>query len=495
MWRIAIAAFGQETSTFSPLPTTLDQFRSYGLYEGEEILEKFKGVGIIGGFLKEAEEQKFPFEPLPIISGWASAGGIIEAEALHFFTKKITAGLKKLGRLDALFLPIHGAAQAENADDAEGYLLKAIRDVLGPRVPIVCPMDHHGNITKLKMDCMTGLVGHRTQPHDPFDTGRWAAKMLFAILRGEIKPTMAWHKIPIITHQEQFLTRAGPMKEWFDLARQMETMPGVVSVSLFPMQPWLDAYEGGWSSVVVTDNDPALARRLSAELANKAWELREAFWKMESIPPEDAVRKAELAPRGLVVLSDTGDTIWGGAVGDSTWILEQMIKQRITSTALVPILDPEVVHTAIEAGLGSEITVSVGGKIDTVFMKPIRVTGKVTAIGGGVIKAVVSGIESFDMGRAVILEVGSIKLMVSEKRGISGNHPVVYQHFGIDPGQAKMVVVKTSSNWHHYNTWMSEVIRVDTPGPTTSHIERLTWKRVPRPIWPLDDLREWRAEP
>jgi len=452
-------------------------------------------VGALGGFLQAAEDEKLDYTPLPIIGGWAGAGGVIDAAVIDFFADKLTAGLKKIGPIDGMFFSIHGAAQSAKADDAEGYLLQVVRNVIAPEIPLVCPMDHHANITQLKMDMMTGLVGHLTQPHNPFDTGYRAAKMLFATVKGKIKPVMAWQNIPMITHQEQFLTRAGPMKEWFDMAREFEKIPGVVSVSNFPMQPWLDAYEGGYSTVVVTDNDLPLARRLAAELANKVWSLREALWKMESISPAEAVRKAERAPRGLVVLSDTGDTIWGGAVGDSTWILEQMIQQQITSTALVPILDAEVVEAAIQAGVGNEITVNVGGKIDTVFMKPIPITGKVAAIGGGRIEEVVIGIESFDMGRAVLLEVGNVKLMVSEKRGISGNHPVVYQHFGVDPAQAKMVVVKTSSNWQYYNEWISEVIRVDTPGPTMSHLERLTWERVPRPIWPVDDLREWRAEP
>jgi microcystin degradation protein MlrC len=492
--RIAIARFGQETSTFSPLPTTLEHFREFGIYEGQELLDRHASHSVIGGFCDVATETGLEYTPLPIIHGWAGAGGTITAEAIDFFAEKLAAGLKKVSPIDGLFFPIHGAAAAENAEDAEGYLLQVVRDAIGPDVPIVSPMDHHANITRLKMKCLTGLVGHRTQPHNPYDSGRQAAHMLFAILRGEIVPTMAWQKIPLITHQERFLTSDGPMKEWFDLARAFENMPGVVSASNFPMQPWLDVHEGGWAAVVVTDNDLALARRLAAELANKAWELRAGFLAMDSVPPAIAVRRAEAAPRGLVVLPDVGDTVWGGATGDSTCILEEMLKQDITSTALVPIVDAEAVEIAIQAGIGNEITVSVGGKLDPIFSHPIQVTGRVAAIGGGRLTPDAGGREPFDMGRAVLLEVGrNIKLMVSELRGVGGNHPIVYQHLGIDPGQAKMVVIKTTSNWQYYAEWMSELIRVDTPGPTTSHLETLTWQRLPRPIYPLDEISEWKA--
>src|SRR5262249_26133525 len=148
-----------------------------------------------------------------------------------------------------------------------------------------------------------------------------AAQMLFAQLRGDIKPTMAWRKIPMITHQEQFLTSHGPMKEWFDLAREMETRPGVVSASTIPMQPWLDVAEVGWAAVIVTKNDMPLAEQRAGELAQKAWDLREAYWKIDSISPEAAIKRALAAEKGVVILSDTGDSVFGGATGDSTVIL------------------------------------------------------------------------------------------------------------------------------------------------------------------------------
>ena len=84
------------------------------------------------------------------------------------------------------------------------------------------------------------------------------------------------------------------------------------------------------------------------------------------------------------------------------------------------------------------------------------------------------------------LEIGQVRLVVTEERGVSGNHPSVYEHFGLDVGAARMVVVKTASNWQFYNDFMDQVIRVDTPGATTSHVEDLPWRDLPRPIYPMD---------
>ena len=492
--RIAIAKYGQETSSFSPVPTTLDTFRLYGLYEGQEILEKSKGVGPIGGFLLAAEQEGLDWTPLPLIRGWAGASGIITADTVKFFEEKLVEGLRAVQPVDAFYFDLHGAGQAENEPDSEGYLLTVIRQMLGDKVPLVISLDHHANVTQLMIDCVDGVVADQTQPHNTFETGQLAGKMLFAMLRGEMKPTIAWQKIPMITHQEQFLTSQGPMKEWFDLARDMETRPGVVSASTCPVQPWLDVPEGGWSAIVVTDNDPPLARQLVVELANRAWTLRDQFWKLDSIPPAAAICRAVMAKKGLVVLSDTGDSVFGGATGDSTCILNEMLSQHVTETALLPMVDPEVVEVAVQAGQGHEITVPIGGKLDSRSSRPLEITANVAGIGGGRFEVDIVGLESFDMGRSVLLEVGSIKIVVSEKRGVGGNHPLVYRHFGLEPAEAKMVVLKTASNWQYYDGLISEVVRVDTPGMTMSHLEEFEWVQLPRPIYPLDDLREWRAE-
>ncbi len=491
--RIAIAKFGQETSTFSPVATTVDTFREFGIYEGEEMLEESKRVGSIAGFLKAGDESSITWTPVPLFRAWAGASGLITTDTLQFFEDKLRSGLEAAGAVDAFYFDLHGAGQSVDEPDTEGYLLAIARNILGDDIPIVIALDHHANLTQLMVDSVNGLVGHRTQPHIPYDTGYLAGQQLFAILEGKTKPIIAWHKIPMITHQEQFLTSKGPMKEWFDLAREIETRPRVISASTFPMQPWLDINEGGWASVVVTNNDSTLVQELSTELAQKAWDLREDFWVQDSITVDKAIEQAVSAENRLVVLSDTGDSVFGGASGDSTVILAEMLKQNIQQMALVPMVDPEVVEIAINAGLDNSITVMLGGKLDPNFGQPVEVTATVEKIGGGRIHANVIGMESYDMGRAVLLKAGTIYIVVSETRAIGGNHPSVYEHFGITVKDAKMAVLKTASNWQYYADITSEVIRVDTPGATMSRLQGFDWKQLPRPIYPLDDLDDWQA--
>ncbi|MFZ1754878.1 MAG: M81 family metallopeptidase [Caldilineaceae bacterium] len=489
--RIAIAHIGQETCSFTPTRTTMETFRQFGLYTGDEILQKMQAVGSIGGFLAAAAEEKLVYTPVPVIQARAGANGTLTGETLLSLEAQLIDGLARALPIDGFFFSLHGAAAAENDPDVEGYLLAAARRVLGPSVPIVAPLDHHANVTQRMIGLLDGLVAHRTQPHLPFETGKLAAHQLFAILRGDIKPTVAWRKIPMLAHQEQFLTSRGPMKEWFDQARAWEAQPGVVSVSPFPMQPWLDVPEGGWSTVVITDNDPALAEKLADEHARMVWEMRDRFWVYESVSVEEAVQQAVAAEKGLVILSDTGDSVFGGAPGDSTHILRELLRQGVSQSALLPIVDAAAVQVAISAGVGSTIQVELGGKLATAFHQPVAVTATVAGIGGGRIQAEVVGLESFNMGRAVLLEVGALKIVVSEYEGIGGNHPIVYRHFGIEPATAKMVVLKTASNFQYYENMASAIIRVNTPGPTMSHLEEFDWQQIPRPIYPLEQATEF----
>jgi len=506
--RIALALVKQGTNTFNPIPCTLEDFKQNGLFYGTNFLDKLKSRGEIGGFLDELEIENIDVELFPILYGFGGAGGRVETEALKFFEEKLVLGLKKALPLDGMFFALHGAACAEGIDDMEGCLLSIVREVIGNSTPIVVSLDHHAKISN-KMVMLTDImVGFETLPHKPYETGRRAAQLFFSLLRGEIKPTLAWEKIPIIVGpQERLITTEGePIKEWFDLARQLEKEPGVISISNFPMQPWLDIKEAGLATLVYTDDNPFLAKELAARLANKVWSLRKKLCISTRLSPKEAIEYCVKAKEGPIILSDPADNT-GGATCDSTCILQEMLRQKITCTALVPLYDPEAYRQAAHAGLGSTITVKVGGKFGPQFYSPVEVTGKVTAISKGFEidltkegqKIIGSKDEwNFMVQRGtVILEVGSIKLLISESRITSGRHPDIYRHFNIEPAEAKIIVMKTGTHLVSYESIVKEIIRVDCPGYSQWDLTKFEWKRAPRPIYPMDKdtMGDWQANP
>jgi len=504
--KIAIAQVSQETNTFSPVLCALKDFEQGGLYYDSNFLDKMKGIAGIGAFLDVVEEEGIDVEIIPILRAVGHAGGRVETKALRFFEEKLVSGLKKALPLDGVFLSLHGAACTEELDDMEGYLLSVVRNIVGPKIPIVVTLDHHANITKQMIELADLMVGYETQPHKPYETGKKGATLFFLLLKNKFTPAVSWEKIPLLVgHHERLDTAEGePMKEWFDLARELEKKPGVISVSNFPMQPWMDIKEAGLATVVYTNNKPELAQELAAELANKAWELRERFWKSDRPSPEEAVKYAVEATEGPIILSDPADTVFGGAPGDSTCLLKEMLRQKITCTALIPMYDPEVYHQAVQAGMGSEITVKVGGKSDSIFSKPVQVTGKVSGISSGFeVDLMKNGKPNpgpcpFVIQRGtIILEVGSIKLLISENRLMAGIHPDIYRHFGIEPAEAKIIVMKTGSNFQYYESITKKIILVDCPGVAQADLTKFEWVRAPRPIYPMDKdkMVGWEADP
>jgi len=257
------------------------------------------------------------------------------------------------------------------------------------------------------------------------------------------------------------------------------------------MQPWLDVAEGGWASVVVTDGDLGLAERLADEIADLAWSMRAEFQKKDAVPVDVAVRMADETPAGVVVLSDTGDTVFGGAAGDSNLILESILRQGITGKALIPLIAPATVAKLVAAGEGATVTLKLGGE-STPFFTPLEVTGVVRKIADGKISLAEHRYPDVDMGRTVIFEVGPVTMLVSELRGVAGNMPGAYRAFGIEPRNYKMAILKTASNFQYFASITSRVIRVDTKGPGQSDVLTLPWRRLPRPAFPLDPVTDWR---
>lgn len=490
--RIGLIQITQETSSFNPTLTTLADFESFGIYEGVEMLERLHASGPVGGYLDAIGRSDVDVETVPIIRGAARSGGRLSLEAFEFFDAKVRDGLRDAGELDGLVMLLHGAASAEGIDDVEGALLATARDVVGPSMRLALMLDHHANVTQEIVDRADIIVGFRTQPHDQFETARDLTSLAVQLFSGEISPTTSWRKLRMLTHQEQYLTSRGPMKTLFDRARDAERDPRVLAASPFPMQCWLDAAEGGWAIIVVTDDDPPLAESLAEELAELAWSMRDDFQRTESRPIDEAVTDADRADRGLVLLSDTGDSVLGGSGGDSTVILEAILRLGIRSRALVPMIDAASAVQLAQAGVGTTVTVALGGRSNP-FFTPLEVTGVVRAVSDGVVELDGHAEDQIQMGATVAFDVGPATLLVSEYAGIAGIDPAVYRHVGVEPADYKMAVMKTASNFQYMAPLTSAIIRVTTPGPTQSDIASLPWKRVPRPMFPMESPQTWRG--
>jgi len=486
--RVAIGQLWFETDGFNPLKTTLRDFEAMGIFYGDEILKRFRGVGELGGFIKAAEEEGVELAPTMRACAWP--GGYIDRETHRFLRDRFLEELRRVGEVDGILLSLHGAMSAEDEYDVEGTLLEDIRREWGWEIPISVAFDHHGNMTNRIIKCINALTAYHTEPHvDLLETGYKAAKILFAAIRGEVEPVIRWRKLPMIAMGDLRVPE-GPLGAFFKRAKEYEEREDVLSVSIFPENPYVDSPELGWSVVAVTDNDPELAQRIADELAGGIWEKRYEFLPRKEPSPAEAVELALKIEGGPVVLSDWSDATNSGAPGDSTAILIELLKRRdkLRGKALLTIVDPEAVEECVKAGIGKVITLEVGGKIGTRWNKPVKVTGVVRRITDG--KFVVEGpsMKGFvgDMGRTAVLEVGNINIVLCEKRA-PGHDPALYRSVGLEPKDAKIVVVKSPMSFRAaYEPFAKKIIIVHGPGAASPYLETFEYRNLRRPIFPLD---------
>ncbi|MEX2424260.1 MAG: M81 family metallopeptidase [Acidimicrobiia bacterium] len=503
--RIAIAVVSHEGCTFNPTPTDLTSFEARCLVYGQGMLDNPPdAAGHLRGVVETLRRLEPDVELIPTVAARTTAGGRIERATLEHLRTTILDGLRGAGELDGFVFCLHGAGAAEGVDDIEGYLLKSAREVVGPDLPIGVTLDHHANITQKMIDQATVIVGDRYQPHDKHDTGRLLAELFMRVVRREVDPVMVYRKLPLISHQEQYLTSKPPMKTWFDAARGLESDGSVLSASTFPMQPWLDVEEAGYSVVVVTDGDRVAAGEAAEEIADLGWSLRVDFQRTDSVSPDEAVAIAA-AQEGLSVMSDTGDSVGGGSGGDSTVLLEAFLRHG-GPRALIPLVQPSIAGIVADLEEGQELTLEVGSEVSR-WWNPVQVTGVVRRIEpdyvvpeGGTVQHVTSGHalpvqDARSCGATVVLEVDNVLLAISERPGNAGRAPVHFTGLGIDVDDYDAAVLKTASNFQFWSADLTtNVVRANTSGPTQSDMVALHWDRIPRPMYPLDvDLSDWKA--
>ena len=491
-YRIGIARFWHESNSFSPLTTGIADFASYagGVAVGAEVLNRPERSDEIAGFAAVLGQDS-QVETVPLLSAGALPVGLLTEDTVQFLEDLLRRQLQAAGRLDGVCLATHGAISGATIADLDGYFLELIRAELGYDVPIIVALDCHAMVTRKMVDLATALIAYRTHPHvDLVDTGRRAAAILLRTLRGEIQPVTRHEKIPMLLPPPDDGTNSGALKELFDKFIAWDSIPGVIACSLCPAFAWQDVPEQGWTALAVTDGEAALAERLAGELADACWELRHQLLPAPMQLPEAAVRAAAAVPGCPVVITDSADTVGGGAPGDNTVLLQTLLALRdeVDGLILAHLPDPEAASTLSQSQAGDIVTVAVGGKRDTRFCEPVTVTAQVMCVTGGAITddGKFSSEPMVDVGKTVCLGIDNVRLVVTE-RVVLGPQPSLFRKVGIEPFDAKIVTLKTGVGYKAtYAGAAKAVIRSDCPGAVSYNLGNFEFKHLARPMFPLD---------
>jgi microcystin degradation protein MlrC len=490
--RLLVAMMKHETNTFSPVVTDLDRFMAWGGYVGEEAYRAYKGTGMpFGAYLDIAEAAGH--EVVTPIAAEAMPSGPVATEAYDFMTGKILDAVRD--GVDACLLDLHGAMVAETTDDGEGTLLERIREI-APGIPIAVTYDLHTNLTQKMVDNCTCLIGYKTYPHvDMVEVGTQIAHVLMRTIAGEVTPVMAWGQPALLAQTLRMGHDDEPMKSLIALAREAETDPKVLAATVFGGFPLADFHDAGSSVVVVTDGDMDLAERWRDRLVEAMWQRREEFVYRHE-PLAEALTRAKTLEDGPVLLLDHADNVGSGGTQDVMTVVEAVLKAGLEDVAVAAVYDPDAVEQMQRAGIGAEVTLQLGGKTDMPSIgltgRPVQVSGTVKALTDGrwtVRGPMYTGV-NVSMGHSAVLDTGRVEIVITSRHHEPWDLGV-FTSVGIQPQHKRYLLLKSRI---HYRAGFGDLgthtITLDGEGVTTSDNSILDFKKVRRPIYPLDRINE-----
>lgn len=485
--RIALVELLQEVNAFSTVPTTELNFKAHGLYYGKDVINfAKKEKRMCAGFIAAAEKLAGDsVEIIPILRARSASGGPVERTVYERFKSEIIQALKASGKLDGVYLSLHGSMGVAGMRDPEGDLLKAVRGLLGNSIPIGVSHDPHANITAERAGLATFIVGFHTNPHrDFFETGYRSGELLVRTVYGEIHPVMAFRKMRLLKGGGINIDFLSPMRQIFSRMKKMEKQEKVLSVSNFMVHLWIDDPELGWSTIAVTDGDLPLAEKLADEIADMNWSVRDVKHP-EGYTASQAVKTAsdaKIARRfGTTVFCDVSDAVGCGAPGENVWILKSLLAEGAEMISYVPLRDAESASYAYGKNLHDKVTVTVGRKLDKIYNTSLKFTGEL-----------IHKSETRLLGKTVILKDRGIHLIITELPE-SNQRTKYFTDLGLSLWKADIVVVKNLFPFRFfYILYNRKTIDVITPGTASVDVFKLKYTKIPRPIYPLDPINSWR---
>lgn len=474
--RVGIAGLWHETNTYATRPADLDAFRAFELDHGPAVVERHRGAGtVIGGFLDGLDG--FEAVPLTVAGAWPS--GPAPAATIERLLADLDAALSTAGPLDGILLDLHGAMVAHRCEDPELAALELVRERLGER-PIVAVLDLHGNPSPDTIALCDAVVGYDTYPHvDMRERGVEAAALLRAALGGRaLRSVVA--KVPLLSCPLAQATDQDPMAALRRSARALALSDArLARISLLPGFPYSDVPRAGFSVVVTADaGAQARAAEVAAQLADEVRVSAEAF-ALERPPAVAAVTRALMA-EPPVVIADVGDNVGGGAPGDGTVLLAELLRQQADG-AVVQLADAEVARHAVALGPGAQLDAPVGGKADDRHGAPIQLRGRIQRVADGRFTSSstwMSG-RAFTLGATASVAVDGVTVVITE-HAVPPFHADALLSLGIDVAGARIVVAKSAIAWRAaFGSVARTTIEADTPGVCPIDVEALDRRTVP----------------
>lgn len=489
MPRILLVECMQEISSFNPRLSTFDDFH---VLQGDALLRRRGTNSYLGGALSVFDAAT-EVELVPVYSAAAPSTGMLDAAGWQRLRQDLLAACAPAaGAVDGVYFSLHGAMAAEGELDPEGDLLTALRQLVGPSVPIVISLDLHGIFTERMMRAVHGFTVLKTYPHVDFaDTGARAATLLLRIIRERLEPTILRLPIPAIVRGDELVTKTGCYGDRLLEITTLERHDRILAGGLFIGNPFTDVPELMCQVVFCLEGDAAPLMPTATTIAQDFWRDR-ARMQAKLVGVQTAIEQARAMP-GTVIFTDAADATSSGAAGDSNAILRALIEADYAGRALLPIVDPAAAAACHAAGCGAVIEVALGGAFDPERFAPLAVQGEVLGLGKG--EAVLETMRiAIDSGPTATLRVGRYVIVVMSKPAFLFDRAVFWAN-GCDPRHFDLVVVKSPHCEHHmFEAWATRNFNIDVPGATSANLPSLGHHICARPVYPLEPETDFTPE-
>jgi len=495
--RIFVAGFQHETNTFAPSKADWAAFHSGAGYpaltRGAAMLDRIGPTSLpMGGFIRDAAERGWTLVP----SVWAGAtpsAHVTEDAFEHIAGMLIEDAKRELGRYDAAYLDLHGAAVAEHHDDAEGELLERLRAVVGDAMPVVASLDLHANVTERMLRLASAMTAFRTYPHvDQAETGARAAALLATITARGPLATDA-RRLPFLLPLNTQCTLMEPAAGVFADLATLEAQSGV-HLSFAMGFPAADFAECG--PVVFGHGRDADAVQANVQaLAENAIGLR-SQWRLDLLAPEAAVARAlELAADATkpVVIADTQDNPGAGGDSNTTGLLHALraagAGRRFPGGVALGLLhDPAAAAAACAAGVGATIDLAVGKAVrgfdGRLSDPPFAGRFTVAAVSDGRVPlhGPMTAGNTATLGPSACVETEGLRVLL-----VTGKTQMLdldlYRFLGVEPAAMKLLVNKSSVHFRAaFAPIASHILVAQAPGPMAADPADLPWKQLPATI-------------
>ena len=491
-YRVLTGGVSHETNTFSTVPTGLDNFRRGTLLTANEIPGARRGTHSALGATFEAAD-KFGWTLLHPVSASANPSGKVTDEA---YEKLVGMLIDGADGIDGALLHLHGAMVSESYEDGEGELLRRLRAKVGPKVPVIVTLDLHGNITELMAASANALIAVRTYPHIDYYERAWqGAELLQRAMDGKINPRTVIARRPMMRGLDGGRTQGGPMRELIDRGEALEAAGKALVVSICAGFTAADIRDVGPSVTVTTDGADPGGQAIAEEFMDYAWKTRE-FTAIRHRSIDEAVRYAKDGEGKFdkpLIMSDVTDNPGSGHYGDATNLLRAMIAADLQNTAFYAIYDPQAIRDAAKIGVGNTGTITLGGKHDVAAGgAPLTLTGRLVTLTDGCFQAFgpMAGGVWKDLGLSMLFRVGGIDI-IAITNNTQATDTAQLTSLGCDPTRKSTVAVKSN---HHFRAAFEpigrEVITVNGGGLGSVILSQGEYKKVRRPIWPLDKIEK-----